>query len=297
MYPWLLRNWLRNAATEKLREKAEEVVREQLHAGTQAGGEEEPAESPRPCDVGLVFALEIESGGLEDLLDGLIAIRGQSFVARQGGLKGRNVVVIRSSGGRKAAAEATDMLILGHHPKWVISAGFAGALQPELRRHDIVMADSLVDAAGHQLSMDLRVDPASLAQTPGVHVGRLLTVDHMVCLPDEKRALGQQHSALAVDMESYAVAEVCRQSQTRFLAIRIISDPVDEQLPRDVERLISQKTYAARFGAALGTIWNRPSSVKDMLRLKENALVASDRLARFLASTIAQLVPSTPAKR
>ena len=90
-------------------------------------------------------------------------------------------------------------------------------------------------------------------------------------------------------MESYAVAEVCQKTQTRFLAIRIISDPVEEQLPRDVERLIRQKTYAGRFGAALGTILNRPSSVKDMLRLKENALVASDRLARFLASTIAQL--------
>jgi adenosylhomocysteine nucleosidase len=289
MYQWLLRNWLRNVATEKLREKAGEVVREQLQAGAEAGAEEEAEESPRACDVGLVFALETESGGLEDLLNGQIAIRGKKFVVRQGGLKGRNVVVIRSSGGRRAAAEATETLILGHRPKWVISAGFAGALQPELCRHDLVMADSLVDTAGHQLSVDLRVDPASLARTPGVHVGRLLTADRIVCLPEEKRALGQQHQALAVDMESYAVAEVCQKTQTRFLAIRIISDPVEEQLPRDVERLIRQKTYAGRFGAALGTILNRPSSVKDMLRLKENALVASDRLARFLASTIAQL--------
>lgn len=289
MYQWLLRNWLRNAAAERLREKAGEVVREQLQVGAEAGAEEEAEESPRPSDVGLVFALEIESGGLEDLLNGQIAIRGKKFVVRQGGLKGRNVVVIRSSGGRRAAAEATETLILGHRPTWVISAGFAGALQPELCRHDLVMADSLVDTAGHQLSVDLRVDPASLARTPGVHVGRLLTADRMVCLPEEKRALGQQHQALAVDMESYAVAEVCQKTQTRFLAIRIISDPVEEQLPRDVERLIRQKTYAGRFGAALGTILNRPSSVKDMLRLKENALVASDRLARFLASTIAQL--------
>ncbi len=295
MYPWLLRNWLRKVATDKLREKAEEVVRHQLHASPEAAGENEPAESPCPCDVGVVFALEIESGGLEDLLDGLIAIRGQDFVARQGGLKGRNVVVVRSSGGRQAAATATELLLLGHRPKWVISAGFAGALRPELRRHDIVMADRLVDTAGHQLSLDLRVDPAALAQTPGVHVGRLLTVDRMVCLPDEKRTLGQQHEALAVDMESFAVAEVCRQSQTRFLAIRVISDPVEEQLPRDVERLINQKTYAARFGAALGTVFNRPSSVKDLWRLRENALVASDRLAQFLASTITQLVPPPPA--
>jgi adenosylhomocysteine nucleosidase len=128
----------------------------------------------------------------------------------------------------------------------------------------------------------------------GGHVGRLLTMDKMVCLPEEKRALGQQYDALAVDMEPCAVAEACQRAGARFLVIRIISDPVDEQLPRDVERLISQKPPATRFGAALGTIFHRPSSLKDMLRLKENALVASDRLAKFLASAIQQLVPLRP---
>jgi adenosylhomocysteine nucleosidase len=297
MYPWFVRTWLQNVITAKLREKAADAVRDQLHAASEAESGPEPDEAPRPCDVGLVFALETESGCLEDLLEGMLAIRGHGFVARQGGLKGRHVVVIRSSGGRKAAAEATEVLALGHQPKWIISAGFAGALTPDLQRHDIVLADSLVDTAGNRLALDLKVDPASLAQTPRVHVGRLLTADRMIALADEKRSLGQQHEALAVDMESFAVAEVCRRLQTRFLAVRIISDPVDEQLPRDVERLIHQKTYAGRFGAALGTIFNRPSSVKDMLRLKENALVASDRLAKFLASMIEQLVPPPPTKR
>lgn len=297
MYPWFVRNWLQNLVADKLRAKAEEVMRDQLHAASEPNGEEGPAEAPKPCDVGLVFALETESGCLEDLLEGMLAIRGHGFVARQGGLKGRHVVVIRSSGGRKAAAEATETLVLGHQPKWVISAGFAGALVPELHRHDIVLADSLVDTAGNRLALDLKVDPASLAQMPRVHVGRLLTADRMIASPDEKRSLGQRHGALAVDMESFAVAEVCRRLQTRFLAVRIISDPANEQLPRDVEHLIHQKTYAGRFGAALGTIVNRPSSLKDMLRLKENALVASDRLANFLASTIEQLVPPPPTKR
>jgi adenosylhomocysteine nucleosidase len=290
MYQWYLRNWLRNAATEKLRET--------VAAAAEEAAQEAPPEKPtRPCDVGLVFALEIESGGLEDLLDGLISTQGPGFVACQGGLKGRHVVVIRSSAGRQAASQATEALIQGHRPRWVISAGFAGALCPELCRHSLVMADSLVDTQGHRLSIDLGAAPAALAQTPGVHVGRLLTTDKMVCLPEEKRALGQQYDALAVDMESFAVAEVCQQAGIGFLAIRIISDPVDEQLPRDVERLIGQKTPAARLGAALGTIFNRPSSLKDMLRLKENALVASDRLAKFLASTIQQLVPLPPVDR
>jgi adenosylhomocysteine nucleosidase len=156
------------------------------------------------------------------------------------------------------------------------------------------MADGLVGADGSRLAIDLKVDPTSLERTPGVHVGRLLTVDEIVRLPHEKRALGEKHGALAVDMESCAVAEVCRRHRVRFLAVRIISDAVDDELPPDVRGLVKQTTRTARLGAAVGAVFRRPSSVKDMWKLREDALVASDRLARFLASTIEQLAVASP---
>jgi adenosylhomocysteine nucleosidase len=101
--------------------------------------------------------------------------------------------------------------------------------------------------------------------------------------------LGQQHEALAVDMESMAVADVCRQEQVRCLSIRVISDAVDQALPKDIDYLVTRKTLAGRIGAAAGAAVRRPSSIKDMWQLKEDALVASDRLAKFLAGIIGQL--------
>lgn len=289
---YLIRNWLQNAAREKLREAVTQAAQKEL-AGDAATSEPPPAaEKEEVAHVGLVFALPIESGGLEDLLSGVITIRGHGFTARQGGYKGRGVVLFRSGAGRNAAARATETLIAGHKPKWILSAGFAGGLTESVKRFDVIMADRLVDAAGNRLSVDLRVDPQSLAKTPGVHVGGLLTVDQIVRFPDQKRALGEQHQALAVDMESFAVAEVCRREQVKFLAIRVISDPLEEELPPDVERLLRQNTRLSRLGAAVGAAWNRPGSVKDMWQLKENALVASDRLAKFLVATIEQLVPN-----
>ena len=237
-------------------------------------------------DLGLVFALEIEAGCLADLLQDVVATRGNGFLVRQGTLQGRRVALVLSGPGREAAAQATEALLAGHQPQWVISAGLAGGLSPELRRQDILMADQLVDAAGNQRSIDLKVDPAALAATPGVHVGRLLTADRIVRLPEEKLALGQQHGALAVDMETFAVAEVCRRRQVRFLAVRVIHDTVDDCLPPDVENLLAQKTTAARLGAAVGAVWRRPSSFKDMYQLKENALLCSLRLAKFLAAMV-----------
>jgi adenosylhomocysteine nucleosidase len=153
------------------------------------------------------------------------------------------------------------------------------------------MADRVADLQGNRLVIDLKVDPASLAKTPGVHVGAVLTADRIIRRPEEKRKLGEEHQVLAVDMETYAVAEVCLQEHVRFLAVRVVSDPVEETLPDDVEHLLDQQSGAGRLGAAVGTFWRRPGSVKDVYRLRENALIASDRLAKFLVSTVEQLIP------
>lgn len=286
----VLRNWLQQQAKAKFYESVADAQR-QRSADAQADA------LPEPCDVGLVFALGIEQGGLEDLLHDVITIKGSDFVARQGRLEGRNVVLIEAGVGPLAAARGTQALLAGHHPAWVVSAGFSGALDPKLKQGDIIMADSIADGEGHRLLIDFKISPEAAAATPGLHVGRLLTVDRIVRLPEEKRVLGQQHEALAVDMESWAVGEVCRQAKTRFMAVRIVSDAVDHELPADIERLAKQKTQAARLGAAAGAIFRRPSSIKDMLKLKEDALVASDKLAKFLTGVITQLAPARSESR
>ncbi len=277
----LVRTWLQ----QQVRQSASQAV----NAARQRAGDAASAPAA-PCQVGLVFALGIESGGLVDLLSETSTIQGAELTIRQGTLQSRSVVVAEAGVGSLAAARATQALLAGHRPQWVISAGFAGGLNARLARGDIVMADSLAGPDGRRLTVDLKM-PAEATATPGLHVGRLVTTDAVIFRPADKRALGEQHQALAVDMESWTIGEVCRQAKTRFLAIRVISDAVDDELPADVERLARQTTRAARLGAAAGAIFRRPSSMKDMLKLKEEALIASDRLARFLAGIIVQLVP------
>ena len=123
-------------------------------------------------------------------------------------------------------------------------------------------------------------------------VGRLLTADEMIRSVDQKRQLGEQHSALAVDLESLAVAQVARERKTRFLAIRVISDDFSADLPPEVMSIVGA-TGSVRFGAALGSIWKRPAAVKDLWRLREQAQTASSHLASFLDGVILQLHAST----
>ena len=275
----LLQIWLQKVAKAKLRDTVVHAVRGQLAQNTA----ETPVDEPKPCHLGVVFALGIESGCFEDLLGGIVTIRGNGFVAREGGLRGRRVVVILSGPGRKNAARATEILIDGHQPQRVVSAGFAGGLCPQLKRNDILVVDRLLTADSGSQMIELPAELLETLKQPGVHRGSLLTADHVVRLPREKQSLHRQHGALAVDMETFTVAEVCRRRQTPFSAVRVINDTADEVLPSDVEYLLNQKTGAAQFGAALGSIWRRPASAKDLYQLRENALIASGQLAKFLA--------------
>ncbi len=292
---YLLRNWLHGMAQRKVRETVADAARQHLHP--ERPEDAKSAQPPEPCDLGVVFALGIEAAALEARLGdtasfaagGTVTIRGEGLVVRQGLLQGKRVAIVRCGTGGTAAAKATEALISGHQPRWVLAAGLAGGLNPELKRYDILMVDHLVDTAGNRLAIDLKVDRQALAAIPGVRIGRLLSADRIIRRPDEKLALGRQYDALAVDMESFAVAEVCRRRKVPLLAVRVINDTADEELPPDVENLLAQKTKLSQLGAVTGAVWRRPASVKDMYRLRENALAASERLAGFLADMVGQL--------
>jgi adenosylhomocysteine nucleosidase len=286
----LLRTWLMGTAQQKMREAAAQAAQSATHEPGMAE-EQGPPESDTPgvCHVGLVFALGIESGGLIDRLSGVILTEGSGFVAREGGLHGRRLVIVEAGVGSENAARATQALILGHQPRWVISAGFAGGLVDNLAQGDILMADQIVGTDGQRLDIDFKFAEDAFAAPRRLHVGRLLTTDHVIAEPKEKRELGRRYGAMGVDMESLAVAEACRKEKIRFLSIRVISDAVDRALPPDIDYLIKKKSTAGRLGAAAGAILRRPASIKDMWQLKEDGIVASERLAKFVAGIVGQL--------
>jgi adenosylhomocysteine nucleosidase len=208
------------------------------------------------------------------------------FTEHAGTLRGKEAVVIETGVGGQAAAAAVSNVIDFHEPKWVISAGFAGALTADARRGQIVMAREVIRGNEPPLSVGLTIDPS---HTPGLHVGRLLTVDKLIRTRQAKESLAQAHQAVACDMESYSIADVCRQKNVRFLSVRIISDGLDDELPKEVERLMTQKTMAGKLGAAARAFLQRPGSALDLLKLQDEALKASDKLAKFLAGVVAQL--------
>jgi len=298
---WLVNNYLRDAAQQKVREVVSDVLTERQPRKAAAPADssqkalvatdEESDDEFIPCDVAFIFALGIESGGLVDGLKGDETSRHKHGLERAGKLDGREVVIVESGVGAAAAARATKAAIEFYQPRWVVSAGFAGALHEDLRRGHVLMADSVASESGEQLSVGIKLEPHVLTATKGLHVGRLLTVDRLIRHSDERRKLYEKHAAVACDMETFAVAQACRDGGTRLLSVRIVSDAIDDELPPEIEHLLSQKTLAGKIGAAAGAVMHRWGAAKDLWNLREDALKASDRLAKFLRGVVGQLGP------
>ncbi len=237
------------------------------------------------ADIGIVAALPMEAAEFLRRCERVRTYSGGDFTFRGGTYDGIRIVVVEAGAGQARARRATQALMEAHHPAWVLSCGFAGGLKTDLKRGDIVVGTSLVavDQPEIQLEFEMPADPQK-----GLHVGRMLTVDAIVRTAAEKQALGKQFDALTVDMESYAVAALCKDLHQRFFAVRVLSDDASTDLPEEVLSLLGS-TGATRFGAVVGALWKRPSSAQDMLQLREGANHAAKKLADFLDGIVKQL--------
>ena len=257
--------------------------RDEAVSGRNAPGVAAPA--PVPADVGIVAAIPMEVGYLIDRLRRVRKYHAASMPVIEGELDGKIVAIAIGGMGRDSARRAAGILLDGHRPSWLLSAGFAGALNPALNRNDLALPEEVIDAEGQGFPVSR---PDSLGSGVRHVAGRLLTVDRVILDSGEKQELHRNTRADLVDMESSAVAALCAQRLVRFLPVRVVSDDARTSLPHEIASLMT-KSGSYRIGAALRAIWNRPSSIKDFWTLNEQALEAADRLARFVARCLGEL--------
>jgi adenosylhomocysteine nucleosidase len=287
---WLVGNVVRQATEGVYQDAVSQAARLVAQTPGLSGDVKVPVE----CQLAVLFALSVESSGLVDKLSDPAAGRFRHSVERFGRWQQLPLRIVETGVGTERAAAAFEELRQRGEVLWIVSAGFAGSLVPELKRGDILMADSIVGQDGAALDVGFRIDPQVVAANPHLHVGKLLTVDHLVTRQEERQQLASRYDAVACDMESFAIADACRRNHIRFLSVRIITDGLEDQLPMEVEKLLRQKSTVARLGVAAGAVFQRPAAVKDLWKLREEATRASERLAGFLVGVLPQLpLPGT----
>jgi len=110
----------------------------------------------------------------------------------------------------------------------VVSAGFAGGGRPGFRVGDLVAASEVIHASS---SRRYRPDAGFLAGLEGLaSAGPFLTVDRVLPTPEAKAKAAGPFGAIAVEMESAWVAEAAEAAGVPWAALRVILDPLEEEI-------------------------------------------------------------------
>lgn len=191
---------------------------------------------------------------------------------------GRILVDLLGIGKAGATSKVEALLAAGHRPERIVVAGFAGALRPGLYVGDVLAVAEIVD------------DAAGCWETnwPADRSGRLFTSERLVGDPREKRALGSAHAADIVDMESAAVASVCRRNSIPFGCVRVVSDDVTRLMsPRLLKLLQDGRVNGWK---VLRQLIRSPLLLVELLRLAKDTRRAAKRLAVDLHRRICEQV-------
>ena len=162
-----------------------------------------PRGPDRGCEAGIVFALAIEADAFERRATDRVEWRGPGGVVLEGTVAGVRVAWCVSGVGGPAAARAAALMIDGHRPRRLVSAGFAGGLDPALPRGCLVRPAAVTtEQAGTRIPL-AHAGAGTAAAEPLV-----VSVTEVVATVAAKRALAARTGAAIVDMETHAIATV-----------------------------------------------------------------------------------------
>ncbi|MGH6943450.1 MAG: purine phosphorylase [Geminicoccaceae bacterium] len=174
------------------------------------------------------------------------------------------------SGGDPERARKAALDLIGRGVEGLVSFGLAGGLGTELRPGDLLLPKAVVLPGGDHAATDAawrarieeRVQPAALR----LHDGVLAGSDRLLVTVADKRALREATGALAVDMESHAVAQAARRGGVPFMVIRAIADPCDQALPETARNALGPEGQVPAL-AVLRALLDRPGDLLPLLRL------------------------------
>jgi adenosylhomocysteine nucleosidase len=175
------------------------------------------------------------------------------------------------SGIGAAAASAAASALVDAGVSALMAFGTAGGLDPQLAAGSLVLpAEILVPEGSRWARMATasawreRLNARWSAQRP-VAGGSVLTSAHPVETVAAKAALFRDTGAVAVDMESAAVARVAAEHRMPFVCVRVVVDTAADVLPRAVAA--ASRAGRVQLGRLLLGVALAPADIAALLKL------------------------------
>ena len=173
--------------------------------------------------------------------------------------------------GAEAARRAAEAAINLYQPALLISAGFAGALDPALSVGDTLTPSHVIDARDGSRTIAERGE------------GILITFDTVADV-EQKARFATAFGAHAIDMEAAAVGKAAEAHGIKFLACKVISDSSDTSLPPLTKFIGADGRFQTlRFVAHIAV---RPWRWTAVMRLARDSAKAARALGVSLESSV-----------
>ncbi len=204
--------------------------------------------------IGIIGAMQIEVDYLlEEMQDkSSKMISGIKYVS--GTLKSKEVVVAKCGIGKVFAALCTQTMILEYKPEIIINTGVSAGIFGETKIGDVIIGKTVVqydmdtsflgDRVGMISGIDLvhipcgkktaaRLDEVMKHMNVNHKLGTIATGDKFISDSNEIKRINHLFGAIAFDMESAAVGQVCYVNGIEYGIIRSISDNGNEDAGMD----------------------------------------------------------------
>lgn len=200
------------------------------------------------------------------------------------------LVSLAGTGANNAQKASSQLIALG--AKQLISWGCAGALAPHLKAGDLIIPKLIQTQSNTLLKTDsLLHKNITQALTEQVYFeDTLLESPCIVSSATEKSVLFNKGSAIAVDMESAAAAQVCQKENIPFLAIRTIVDPANFNLPTAINHSIDSEGKL-NLTKLIFYILCHPKEISGLIQLGQHFKAANNKL-KHISPLLAQLTIS-----
>ncbi len=174
--------------------------------------------------------------------------------------------------GRQAAQAAIAASLNSYNPTAVVSAGFAGGLNPKLSRGTVLLeADP-----GFPLYQQLL--------RAGAKPGQFYCAERVALTAAEKAELRARTGADALEMESHWLHQYCKRRSVPCATVRVILDTADQDLPVDFN-LLSGTDGQISHGKLALALAKSPKSIPALIRLGREAREAARMLGQVLERT------------
>ena len=231
--------------------------------------------------IAVVFALPEESQDLTRALSNAARVGAPELAAVSGTLGQTPVLVVHTGMGQARALRGMQRLWDEFRVQHVVSAGFAGGLDPQLQSGALLLGEN-------HSNPELLSIAQSVFEERAV-TGMLATGDAVLETVAAKAEFARQSGAAAVDMETAAVSGFCREHGIAILSIRVISDTAHDELPVPLSVWFDVAKQRPRPLALVAFLLRRPLRIPGFVRF----VLSVNRARRVLTAGLIELLPRT----